>query len=55
MTKTVKFLLMVLLAVFSLFVVTFTIYFFNLDMKLTSKIEPFLLRHYDRIKRDLYI
>lgn len=38
-----------------LFVVTFAIYFFNLDMKLTSKIEPFLLRHYDRIERDQHL
>ena len=55
MSKTVKILLMFLLSVFALFAVTFTIYFFNLDMKLTSKIEPILLKHYDRIKRDIYI
>ena len=55
MTKPAKFLLMLLLAVFSLFAVTFTIYFFNLDMKLTSKIEPIFLKHYDKIKRDLYL
>ena len=46
---------MLLLTVFSLFAVTFTIYFFNLDMKLTSKIEPIFLKHYDKIKRDLYL
>ena len=55
MSKPVKFLLMLLLAVFSLFAVTFTFYFFNLDMKLTSKIEPIFLKHYDKIKRDLYL
>lgn len=32
------------------FAVTFTIYFFNLDMKLLSAFEPILLRHYDRIR-----
>ena len=32
-----------LLAGLSFFVITFTIYFFNLDMKATSKIEPLLL------------
>ncbi len=37
------------------FVLTFTVYFFNLDMKLTSKIEPIFLKHYDKIKRDLYL
>ncbi|MBO7728516.1 MAG: hypothetical protein J6S50_08415 [Oscillospiraceae bacterium] len=55
MTKPLKILLMLLLTVFSLFAVTFTIYFFNLDMKLTSKIEPIFLKHYDKIKRDLYL
>ncbi len=55
MTKPVKFLLMLLLAVFSLFAVTFTIYFFNLDMKLTAAIEPILLKHYDKIDRDQHL
>ena len=55
MTNPLKILLMLLLTVFSLFAVTFTIYFFNLDMKLTSKIEPIFLKHYDKIKRDLYL
>ena len=44
-----------LLASLCFFVVTFTIYFFNFDMKATSKIEPFLLRHYDRMPRKQYI
>lgn len=44
-----------LLAGLCFFVITFTIYFFNLDMKATSKIEPFLLRHYDRIPRQQYL
>ena len=47
-----KIILKVFLAVFALFAVTFTVYFFNLDMKLTSKIEPFLLRHYDKMERN---
>ena len=55
MTKPLKILLMLLLTVFSLFAVTFTIYFFNLDMKLTSKIEPIFLKHYDKIKIDRYL
>ena len=55
MSKPVKFLLMLLLAVFSLFAVTFTIYFFNLDMKLTAAIEPILLKHYDKIDRDQHL
>ena len=37
------------------FVVTFTVYFFNLDMKLTAAIEPWLLKHYDKIDRDQHL
>ena len=44
-----------LLIALAFFVVTFTVYFFNLDMKLTAAIEPFLLRHYDRIERDTHL
>ena len=48
-------LLKVLLAGLAFFVVTFPIYFFNLDMKLTSKLEPFFLKHYDNIPRKQYV
>lgn len=44
-----------LLIALAFFAVTFTVYFFNLDMKLTAAIEPFLLRHYDRIERDTHL
>ena len=37
------------------FGVTFTVYIFNLDMKLTAAIEPFLLKHYDKIERDQHL
>ena len=37
------------------FAVTFTVYFFNLDMKLTSLVEPFLEKWYDRLERKQYI
>ena len=43
----------IVLAVF--FGVTFTVYFFNLDMKLTAAIEPWLLKHYDKIERDQHL
>ena len=43
------------LVVVILFVLTFTVYFFNLDMKLTAALEPLFLRHYDRIKRDKHL
>ena len=45
----------VLLILLGLFVVTFTVYIFNLDMKLTAAIEPWLLKHYDRIERDAHL
>lgn len=53
--KLSKILLGVLIALLALFAVTFTVYFFNLDMKLTSAIEPFLQKHYDKIPRDTHI
>ncbi len=37
------------------FGVTFTVYIFNLDMKLTAAIEPILLKHYDKIERDQHL
>ena len=43
------------LAVGIFFVATFTVYFFNLDMKLTSLVEPFLEKWYDRLERKQYI
>lgn len=37
------------------FVVTFIVYFFNLDMKLTAALEHLFLKHYDKIKRDKHL
>ena len=45
----------VLLGILALFTGTFIIYIFNLDMKLTAAIEPWLLKHYDRIERDTHL
>ena len=36
----------------ALFGLLFFVYFFNLDMKLTSAIQPLLQKHYDKIKKD---
>ena len=56
MSKILNILLKVLLGLVGAFVVTFVIYFFNLDMKFMSKfVEPILLRHYDKIPRKQYI
>ena len=53
--KLAKALLYLMTGGLAFFVVTFTVYFFNLDMKLTSMIEPFLLRHYDSIERNQHL
>ena len=34
------------------FVLTFTVYFFNLDMKMMAAIQPWLLKLYDKRKRE---
>lgn len=44
--------LIILAVILALFVVTFAIYFFNLDMKLVRKIYVWLQKHYDNMKRD---
>lgn len=38
-----------------IFAVTFVIYFFNLDMKLTALMEKFMLPLYDKVKRDQHL
>ena len=55
MSKFVKIPLILLGTVVGFFVVTFTIYFFNLDMKLTSFIEPFLEKWYDHLEHNQYV
>ena len=46
---------MLLLICTGFFIITFTVYMLNLDMKLTAAIEPFLLKHYDKIERKRYL
>ena len=55
MSKLVKIPLVLLGIVLGFFVVTFTIYIFNLDMKATSLLAPFLEKWYDRLERKQYI
>ena len=50
-----KILAIAALGVVTFFVVTFVVYFFNLDMKLTAALEPLFLKHYDKIKRDKHL
>ncbi len=42
----------VLGAFIAIFALLFIVYFFNLDMKLTSSLEPMLLKMYDKKKRN---
>ena len=51
----VKLLLKMLLILVSFVAVTFVVYFFNLDMKLTAAMEPILFKFYDRVKRDQHL
>ena len=55
MKKLYKIPLYILGAAAAFFAATFTIYFFNLDMKVMALIEPFLLKHYDTMPRKQYL
>ena len=55
MSKFAKIPLVLLGTVLGFFAVTFTVYFFNLDMKATSLLAPFLEKWYDRLERKQYI
>ena len=44
--------LIILAVIFALFLLTFAIYWFNLDMKLVRKVYDLLGKHYDNMKRD---
>ena len=44
--------LIILAVILALFLVTFAIYWFNLDMKLVRKVYDLLGKHYDNMKRD---
>ena len=44
--------LIILAVIVAFFLVTFVIYWFNLDMKLVRKVYDLLGKHYDNMKRD---
>ena len=50
-----KVLLRLLAVVLGFFVVTFTIYFFNLDMKATALLAPWLEKWYDHLEHNQYL
>lgn len=52
MATFLKVILIVAIVFLALFVLSFLVYFFNLDMKLTSALEPLLEKHYDKVKRN---
>lgn len=43
------------IVVVAFFVITFLVYFFNIDMKVLAKLEPLFNKHYDKIKRDKHL
>lgn len=47
-----KAIIIILIVFAALFVLTFGIYYFNLDMKLVRKIYDLLGKHYDNIEKD---
>lgn len=47
-----RILLILAIVVAAFFVLTFIVYFFNLDMKLMAAVEPMLDKIYDRRKRE---
>ena len=55
MSKLVKIPLVLLGIVLGFFVVTFTVYIFNLDMKATSLLAPLLEKWYDHLEHKQYI
>lgn len=48
----VKAIVKIIAALAAVFGITFTIYWFNLDMKLIRKVYMALQKHYDNLKRD---
>lgn len=48
-------LLIIAAIVVGLFLITFLVYMFNLDMKLMAAMEPILLKHYDKVERDEHL
>lgn len=55
MKNLLKIPLYLLLITLGFFVVTFTVYFFNLDMKATAMLAPLLEKWYDHLERKQYI
>ncbi len=52
MLLALKIILIVAIVLVALFVLSFTVYFFNLDMKMMAKMQPLLSKIYDKRKRE---
>lgn len=52
MALLIKIVLIAAAAALGLFLLTFAVYFFNLDMKMMAAVEPMLAKVYDRRKRE---
>lgn len=48
----IKALIIIAIILVCLFVITFTVYFFNLDMKLVRFVYDKLGKHYDNLEKD---
>ena len=55
MKKLLKLPLILLALALGFFVITFTIYMFNLDMKATALLAPLLEKWYDHLEHNQYI
>ncbi len=47
-----KILLIIAIVIVALFALTFTVYIFNLDMKLMAAVEPMFQKMYDKRKKE---
>lgn len=47
-----KVFIIILVVIAALFVLTFGIYYFNLDMKLVRRVYDLLNKHYDNLEKD---
>lgn len=52
MATLIHILLTIAIVFAALFVLSFIIYFFNLDMKFVALVEPLLTKYYDKMKKD---
>lgn len=55
MTLFLHILIIAVIVIAALFILSFLVYFFNLDMKLTAMLAPLFEKHYDKIDRDKHL